>query len=44
MNLIEVLHKFLLKGVIIYLDDVLIYSRDYQEHVKLVSEVLKKLY
>lgn len=45
MNLInEVLYKFLFKGVRVYLDDMLIYLRDYQEHVKLVHEVLKTLY
>lgn len=46
MNVInEVLHKFLFKGVIVYIyDDVLIYSQDYKEHVKLVQEVLKTLY
>lgn len=45
MNLInEVLHKYLFKGVIIYLDDLLIYSNDYQKYVKLLQEVLNTLY
>lgn len=43
MNLInEVLQTFSFKGVV-YLDDILIYSHDYQGHVKLVCEVLKTL-
>lgn len=41
MNLIhEVLHKFLFKRIIVYLDGVLIFSNDYQVHVKLIREVL----
>lgn len=39
----EVLHKYLYKGVVIYLNDVLIYSDDYLSHVKLVREVLNTL-
>ncbi|XP_015279038.1 PREDICTED: RNA-directed DNA polymerase homolog, partial [Gekko japonicus] len=36
MNLInEVMHDLLFKGVIVYLDDVLIYSQDLPSHVKL---------
>lgn len=45
MNLInDVLHKYLFKVVIVYLDNMLIYSKDYHEHVKLVRGVLKALY
>lgn len=45
MNIInEFLHHFLFKGVIVSLDDVLIYSEDHQPHLKLVREVLKTLY
>lgn len=45
MNLInEVLHAFLFKGVIVYLDDMLIFSKDYQLHVKLVRGVLGTIY
>ncbi|XP_015271184.1 PREDICTED: RNA-directed DNA polymerase homolog, partial [Gekko japonicus] len=45
MNLInEVLHEFLFKGVVLYLDDVLLYSQDLPSHIKLVRKVLKRLY
>lgn len=45
VNLInEVLHKYLFKGIVVYLDDVLIYSDNYHTQVKLVQEVLKTLY
>lgn len=45
MNLInKELHKYLFKGVTVYLDDLLMYSCSYQEHVKLVRELLKALY
>lgn len=45
MNFInKVLHKFLYKGVFCYLDDMLIYSDNYETHVKLVQEVLSTLY
>ena len=34
MNLInEVLHYFLFKGVVAYLNDVLIYSQEYDQHI-----------
>lgn len=39
----EVLHKYLYKGVRVYLDDILIYTEAMPEHVKLVRAVLKKL-
>ncbi|XP_013928332.1 PREDICTED: RNA-directed DNA polymerase homolog [Thamnophis sirtalis] len=39
----EVLHEHLYKGVIVYLDDILIYMETREEHVKLVRTVLKKL-
>ncbi|XP_015283972.1 PREDICTED: RNA-directed DNA polymerase homolog, partial [Gekko japonicus] len=36
MNLInEVLHEHLFKGVLVYLDDILIYSPDLSSHVRL---------
>ncbi|XP_015278104.1 PREDICTED: RNA-directed DNA polymerase homolog [Gekko japonicus] len=45
MNLInEVLHKHLFKGVLVYLDDILIYSPDLTSHAKLVREVLSTLH
>ncbi|KAK9406808.1 hypothetical protein NXF25_005582 [Crotalus adamanteus] len=39
----EVLHEHLYRGVLVYLDDILIYSQTLEEHVKLVRTVLKKL-
>ena len=39
----EVLHDLLYKGVVVYLDDILLYSENKTEHVKLVREVLKRL-
>ena len=39
----EVLREFLDQGVVVYLDDVLIYSKDKESHVKLVRQVLAKL-
>lgn len=45
MNLVnEVLHEYLFKGMIWYLDDMLIYTNDYHEHVELVCKVLQTLY
>ncbi|XP_060539362.1 queuine tRNA-ribosyltransferase catalytic subunit 1 isoform X1 [Pantherophis guttatus] len=39
----EVLHEHLYKGVLVYLDDIVIYSESMDDHVKLVRTVLKKL-
>lgn len=39
----EVLHEHLYKGILVYLDDILIYTETMQEHVKLVLAVLGKL-
>ena len=39
----EVLQDLLFKGVIVYLDDILIYAKNRQEHDRLLGEVLKRL-
>lgn len=39
----EVLHEHLFKGVLVYLDYILIYTEAMEEHVKLVETVLQKL-
>jgi hypothetical protein len=39
----EVLRQFLNQGVVVYIDDVLIYTKTHEEHHKLLSKVLKKL-
>ncbi|XP_042299927.1 uncharacterized protein LOC121917880, partial [Sceloporus undulatus] len=39
----EVLHDLLFEGVLVYLDDILIYSQDLNSHVQLVRKVLKRL-
>src|SRR5205085_11638869 len=39
----EVLRDFLDQGVVVYLDNVLIYSKTRTEHVQLVRKVLHKL-
>ncbi|XP_015282283.1 PREDICTED: RNA-directed DNA polymerase homolog, partial [Gekko japonicus] len=45
MNFInEVLHKHLFNGVLVYLDDILLYSPNLPSHVKLVREVLNTLH
>lgn len=45
MNLInDMLHKHLFKGVIVYLDDILIYSPDKPSNVRLAREVLHTLH
>lgn len=40
----EVLHEHLYKGVLVYLDDILIYTETKTVHVKLVRVVLNKLH
>lgn len=37
----EVLHEHLYRGVLVYLDNILIYTKDMQEHTRLVRQVLK---
>ncbi|XP_060098768.1 zinc finger protein 709-like [Heteronotia binoei] len=45
MNFInDVLRKYLYQGVVVYLDDIIIYSKDLASHVKLVREVLDTQY
>lgn len=39
---INQLHKHLYKGVLVYLDDILIYTETKAEHMKLVRAVLQK--
>lgn len=39
----EVLHEHLYKGVLVYLNDILIYTETMAEHVKLIRAVLKKV-
>ena len=39
----HILHEFLDKSVIVYLDDILIYSDFIDKHQKHVEDVLKKL-
>ena len=38
-----ILRKFLDHGVVVYLEDILIYSKNEEEHVKLVKKVLAPL-
>lgn len=38
----EVLHEHLYKGVLVYLDDILINTKTMEEHIKLMCMVLKK--
>ncbi|XP_039178262.1 uncharacterized protein LOC120298525 [Crotalus tigris] len=39
----QVLHEHLYRGVLVYLDDILIYTATREEHVSLVRQVLRKL-
>jgi transcription initiation factor IIE alpha subunit len=39
----KVLHELLDEGVIVYIDDILIYSEDEESHIRLVKKVLQKL-
>ena len=39
----DILREYLDQGVLAYLDDILIYSKDMDEHVTLVNKVLQKL-
>lgn len=39
----EVLHEHLYNEVLVYLNDILIYTKTLEEHIPLVHQVLKKL-
>ena len=39
----HILHDLLDEGVVVYLDDILIYSETQEEHERLVKEVLARL-
>ena len=39
----EVLSKFITKGVLIYIDDIIIYARSIAEHNRILTQVLEKL-
>ena len=39
----DVLREFLDKGVVVYIDDILIYSENLEQHIQLVKKVLKKI-
>jgi hypothetical protein len=39
----EILREFLDDGVVVYLDDILIYSKSEEDHVKMVTKVLARL-
>ena len=39
----EVLREFLDQGVVVYIDDVLIYSENMEQHIQLVKKVPKQL-
>ena len=38
-----IFHDMLDRGVIVFLDDILIYAKDMNEHNKLLAEVLRRL-
>lgn len=40
----EVLHEHLYKHILVYLDDILIYTETKDEHIKVVGTVLEKLW
>ena len=39
----QILHKYLYKGVINYLDDIIIYSETYNDHLNLLNEIFQIL-
>ena len=39
----KILREFLDNGVVVYLDDILVYSANLDDHIKLVKQVLDKL-
>jgi len=39
----KILHEFLDQGVVVYLDDILLYSKTHEEHVAMVRKVLSLL-
>jgi hypothetical protein len=43
LPLMAELHELLDEGVIVYIDDILIYSEDEESHIRLVEKVLQKL-
>ena len=40
----DLFHNILDEGVVIYLDNILIYTENVAEHLRLVKEVLRRLY
>jgi len=39
----KILREFLDHGVIVYLDDILIYSENVEDHIKFIQQVLDQL-
>jgi len=39
----KILHEFLDQGVVVYLDDILIYPRKHSKHVTMINKVLSQL-
>src|SRR3984885_8277484 len=39
----EILREYIGEFVIVYLDDIMIYSKDFEEHTKHINKVLSKL-